>query len=227
VDFGEFFDTAPGYTRWLVADLDALGKLLPYEQLDALAPFDPASSGGIEEKNYSLYLETNLSAELLERDVRINAGLRAVRTNQSLGGFIRNGTSTTDFTRQQFRSDYQAYLPSFNVAMDITDSVIGRFAASRSMTRASPGDLEPLTALTTGTAAVSQGNPNLDPYFSDQLDLGAEWYFAKGSVIAGNLFYKDISGFIELFTRRAAFREANIPLEVLDPGYDRRFHLAA
>jgi len=67
---------------------------------------------------------------------------------------------------------------------------------------------EPLTSLATGTAAVAQDNPNLDPYFSDQFDLGAEWYFSKGSVIASNLFYKDISGFIELFTRRAAFREA-------------------
>jgi TonB-dependent receptor len=217
VNFGEYFDSSPGYTRWLVADLDALGQMLPYDKLDALAPFDPTGSGNIEEKNYALYLETNLTASVLERDMRINAGLRAIRTNQSLGGFLRNGASTTDFTTTEFRSDYQAYLPSFNVAVDLTDQLIGRFAASRSMTRASPSDLEPLTNIATGTAAVTQGNPNLDPYFSDQFDLGAEWYFSKGSVVAGNVFFKDISGFIELFTRRAPFRETGIPLETLDP----------
>ncbi len=40
------------------------------------------------------------------------------------------------------------------------------------------------------------GNPNLDPYKSDNFNLSAEWYFAPESVVAASVFYKDIKNYI-------------------------------
>ena len=40
------------------------------------------------------------------------------------------------------------------------------------------------------------GNPNLDPYKSDNFNLSAEYYFAPESVVAASVFYKDIKNYI-------------------------------
>ena len=41
----------------------------------------------------------------------------------------------------------------------------------------------------------SGGNTNLSPFLADQLDLSLEWYFGKGGMLAGALFYKDFTSY--------------------------------
>lgn len=41
-------------------------------------------------------------------------------------------------------------------------------------------------------ASIDRGNPDLDPRESTNLDLGAEYYFDNGGIVAATLFYKDI-----------------------------------
>jgi iron complex outermembrane recepter protein len=63
-----------------------------------------------------------------------------------------------------------------------------------------------------------QGNPDLDPYISDQLDAGLEWHFAEGAVLGGNVFYKEITGFVQRRNIPQAFRNSGIPLDTItDP----------
>ena len=40
------------------------------------------------------------------------------------------------------------------------------------------------------------GNPDLDPYESNNYDFSAEWYFNENSILAGTVFYKDVSNYI-------------------------------
>jgi iron complex outermembrane receptor protein len=228
VNYGEHFDSPAGYNRWLVADLDAFEGMLNPNALDAAANLDFQNSGSYEEKNLSAYVEANGAFDLWGRTLRANLGLRYVQTEHEMVGFTRTsapppaaanlfGLRQEDYGRNTIEGDYSEMLPSLNLSYDISDSVLARFALSRALTRPNPGDLQPFTSVSTA-GVVTQGNPNLDPYISDQLDGGLEWYFAEGAVLGGNLFYKEITGFVQRENIRLPFRNAGIPLDTItDP----------
>ncbi|MBL8266254.1 TonB-dependent receptor domain-containing protein, partial [Steroidobacter sp.] len=217
-----------GYNRWIVSDLGAFSSLLNPDALDAAANLDFQNSGSFEEDNISAYVEANAALPLWGRTLRVNGGVRYVKTEHEMQGFIRIpstppaagnlfGLRAEDYGRNTIDGEYSETLPSLNLAYDLTDSVMLRFAASKAMTRPNPGDLQPFTSISTG-GVVTQGNPNLDPYLSDQLDGGLEWYFSEGAVLGGNLFYKEITGFVTRRNVPQPFRNAGIPLDTItDP----------
>src|SRR5690606_1172974 len=53
--------------------------------------------------------------------------------------------------------------------------------------------------------------PKLEPFLSDNLDLGLEWYYLDTSYLAANLFYKDVTNFIVQGTQRQTIND------VIDP----------
>ena len=226
--FGKSFDDSPGYTRWIVSDLDAFSAMMDPDVLDANANLDFQNSGSFEEKNFSYYIEGNLTLDLGGHDLRINAGARHIKTDQEMHGFIRIpstppaagnlfGLREDDYGRNKTEGEYSKWLPSLNVAYSVTTDLTARFAASKSMTRPNPNDIQPFTGISTA-GVVSTGNPNLDPYFSDNLDGGLEWYFAPGAVLGGNVFYKEITGFVVRQNVPQPFRNAGIPLDTItDP----------
>jgi TonB-dependent receptor len=226
VDFGKGFDDPSGYSSWTVADMGAFGELMDYGVLDAAANLDYQNSGSFEENSKAAYIEANARRDLFGRELRANLGVRYVKTDVDLLGFVRTTSTPTgplfglgpeDYARRPLSSDYAKTLPSLNLAYDLSDQLIARFAASRAMTRPNPNDIQPFTSFST-SAVVSQGNPNLNPYLSDQLDGGLEWYFSKGSVLGVNTFYKEITGFVERRRLPGPFRNAGIPLETItDP----------
>nr|WP_298723462.1 TonB-dependent receptor [uncultured Steroidobacter sp.] len=228
VNYGEHFDRPAGYSRWIVSDLDAFSRMLNPNALDAAANLDFQNSGSFEEQNLSAYIEANTALDLWGRTLRVNAGVRYVQTEHEMAGFIRVpstppaannlfGLRKQDYGRNVIDGDYSEVLPSLNLAYDIGDSVLARFSLSRALTRPNPADLQPFTSISTA-GVVSQGNPNLDPYISDQLDGGLEWYFSEGAVLGGNLFYKEITGFVQRRNIPQPFRNAGIALDTItDP----------
>lgn len=228
VNYGKNFDDNPGYRAWTVADLRAFSAMMDPGALDAAANLDFQNSGSFEEDNLSAYIEANAAFDLGGRTLRANVGLRYVKTEQEMIGFIRIPSTppaadnlfnlrAEDFGRNTIEGEYSEVLPSLNLAYDLADNLIVRFAASQAMTRPNPADIQPFTNISTA-GVVSQGNPNLDPYLSDQLDLGLEWYFSQGGVIGGNVFYKEITGFVQRTLVPQPFRNAGIPLDTItDP----------
>jgi iron complex outermembrane receptor protein len=228
VNYGEHFDNPVGYNRWIVSDLDAFGAMMNYGVLDANANLDFQNSGSFEEDNQSAYVEGNAAIDLWGRALRINAGVRYIKTEQDMVGFIRIpstppaagnlfGLRAEDYGRTSTDGGYSDTLPSLNLAYDFSDKLLLRFSASQALTRPNPGDLQPFVGINT-SGVVSQGNPNLDPYVSDQLDGGVEWYFSEGAVLGGTLFYKEITGFVERRNAQQPFRNAGIPLDTItDP----------
>ena len=64
------------------------------------------------------------------------------------------------------------------------------------MTRPNPNSMLPGVSFTSPSADVgTRGNPALDPFISDNIDLGVEYYMGGGSYIAVAAFRKSISGF--------------------------------
>ncbi|GGD52632.1 TonB-dependent receptor [Pseudoxanthomonas indica] len=108
--------------------------------------------------------------------------------------------------------NYTDVLPSFNLAYDLTDTLVLRAAASKVVARpsynniAAPGSLEYYSEeyvndrrLTGGAGELgwygSGSNKDLEAYEAKQYDVGVEWYFHPGSVLGAGLFRKDVSNF--------------------------------
>ncbi|MEJ0086841.1 MAG: TonB-dependent receptor [Pseudomonadota bacterium] len=236
VNFGEFFDADPGYRRWTVADLGAFNEMLSPAELDAAANLDYQNSGTFKETSTSAYVELNKKLELGGHGLRFNTGVRWVKTEQDLTGFVQLQSTPRpppgsnaiqqipylfNIREDQYGSnttngEYDVALPSFNMAFDITDKLISRLSLAKTMTRPNPGDMMPFVSLSTA-GVVTAGNPDLQPYFSEQADLGLEWYFQEGAVLSTTLFQKNIDGFTQRSNTVRPFRDAGIPIEGLDP----------
>ena len=145
----------------------------------------------VTEKTFGGYIEANAEAELLGRPLHLNAGVRAVRTEIESSGF---GTGEIPINVD---NDYTDYLPSANLAWELTDDVIIRFGASRTMTRPSQSSLAPSRGYSDVNLSVSGGNPLLSPQRSNNIDLAVEWYFAPEAAVSLAFFRKDIDSLIE------------------------------
>jgi TonB-dependent receptor len=107
---------------------------------------------------------------------------------------------------------YTDFLPSFNIAWDITDNLVLRGAASKVIARpsytsiAAPGALNYYSAEYVNDRRVAGGAPqegwqghgsnkNLEPFEATQFDVGLEWYFQPGAVAGIGLFRKNVDNF--------------------------------
>lgn len=152
-----------------------------------------AAAGNVREKNLSFYAEFNGEAEVWDRDLRFNGGVRYVTTDQTISGPV---TIAGVREYQNLYSDYEEALPSFNAAWDVYDSVVLRMAASRTLTRPNPSVMLPNTNFSDPSAqTATQGNPNLAPFLSTNFDLGGEWYTGDEGYVGLSIFNKRISGF--------------------------------
>lgn len=107
-----------------------------------------------------------------------------------------NGGSVAQTAVQKFGN----FLPSLNVRLDITPKLLVRFAASEAISRPNFSDLQNYVILnfdsTGGAFTARASNPYLKPTKAKQLDLTAEWYFAKVGSLTGAVFYKDLTDVI-------------------------------
>ncbi|WP_338592146.1 TonB-dependent receptor [Shewanella khirikhana] len=149
--------------------------------------------GSVSEDVLALYVQGNLSGE----NYRGNVGVRYVETDTE--GSAYNGNLTAIDT---FKGDYSDFLPSFNLAIDLSDDVILRMSAAKVMTRAGYSQLTPgyrglpTTPPSSGRLQASRGNPAIEPFRANQMDLGLEWYYNESSLFSAAVFSKDIASFI-------------------------------
>ncbi|MET4897827.1 TonB-dependent receptor [Sphingomonadaceae bacterium jetA1] len=155
----------------------------------------------IGEKTLSGYA----SAEFDVSDVQVIGGVRFVSTKQtSSGSTVANiNLETQTITPVSYNKTYTAFLPSLTAKWDVVPGAIVRAAYSRTLTRPDYDSLAPsetVSGIDAGGGTGTKGNPNLNPYLSDNIDLGAEYYFGKDGLIAANVFYKKMDGFIDTTT---------------------------
>lgn len=183
------------------------GKYLLYQNL--------GGSQDIIEDTISPYFNLSTKAMIEDMPLRINVGARFEDTYVNSGGLASLPTGqlyilTTDHTAYGFnsttaspittKSEYRYLLPNIDLSLGLTDTVKLRWDVSRTLTRA------PLSLLTpdlnvpagqrVGALNATGGNPTLLPYLSDNMDLGAEWYYAQNSYAAIDGFVKEVTNFI-------------------------------
>lgn len=109
------------------------------------------------------------------------------------------------------KKNYTNFLPSLNVAWNLADNILVRGAVSKVVARPAFNDLASSRSLTYHSEAYtfdraqfgerlgwfgSGGNFQLKPFTAWDYDLGAEWYFHRGSVLGAALFRKDVKNFV-------------------------------
>jgi TonB-dependent receptor len=176
---------------------------------------DPGSVLKVRERTWSLYFSVNFKTEIGSLPFTFNAGVRNEVTNLVATGQGRLPTSlvtsTADPTLLSIptytpvqgvtnTSSYSYLLPSLDAKLELTNNLILRVDASRTLTRPSLSLLNPVLNVGNGqrigALSASGGNPNLKPYLADNFDLGMEWYYRRNSYLAVNFFLKNVSNFI-------------------------------
>src|SRR3546814_6098558 len=78
-----------------------------------------------------------------------NVGVRVIRTEQTASGNILGGPAPTnespfgDYTPLTVKSAYTDVLPSVNLRVNVTDDLVARFAAGRTVARANFAQIAP------------------------------------------------------------------------------------
>lgn len=171
--------------------------------------FAAQNSYKISEETLAAYVQANFELE----ELAFNFGLRVISTDQTSAGFqVTNIYSPKEqIVPQSVDNDYVAFLPSANFKYDYSDDVVLRATYARTITRPDLFQLAPSTSISSGPRTGNKGNPGLSPYTSDQIDLGAEWYFDDESLVSFTYFHKEIDSLIEssLSTEKATFADQN------------------
>jgi len=227
----------PGFLRptqygFASVDWNSFQQASNYDQIHALqtetaATPTTASWGSITEDVTGLFTQLSGDASVGDNRLRYNLGVRWVRTDQSVisrltapdpRNVVANTTpsvATADASRYpdvvnqvELGTRYENWLPSANLAWNVTEDFIVRAALSRTMTRPNPSDL--LLGVSIPNADVSSvnlGNPELDPYLSDNLDFGFEYYTGAEGYFGVAAFRKGLEGFTTRQTTTVLFSD--------------------
>lgn len=190
-----------GDTRTFGANESALWDPVP----------NPVNSYDITEDTTAFFVQANFEGD----DWFANVGARYVQTEVS-ASYSYNQILTIDIvdpnvpnpewivTRtpssdQTDEGDYKKLLPALNFGKYLQDDLLLRVAFAQSMSRPTIDQLAPLTTDNAQSGVFDMtitGNPAIEPVFSDQLDVGLEWYFDEDSIVYGTVFWKELDGFI-------------------------------
>lgn len=131
-------------------------------------------------------------------NLRIIAGARVEHTQFDAGGFsaefdedgnLAIGTATAD-------SSYTDVLPGLHLRYDTDGDWVLRGALTRTIARPQFGDISPRAQINREDEEAELGNPNLDPYTSNNLDLSFERYLGDSGLLSVGIFHKAIDGYI-------------------------------
>jgi iron complex outermembrane receptor protein len=171
------------------------GGSLPTPSIFA-APEFTAGNWAIQEDINAAYVQADLEAG----ELRGNFGIRYVHTGVDSAGYVCNPGSpcsgAADWSWQSSSKKYDNFLPSVNLAYNVREDLILRFAAAQVIARPNYADMTNFFQLSDGILTGTGGNPNLDPYKSSNVNVSAEWYFQPQAILAAEFFYKDISNYI-------------------------------
>lgn len=168
--------------------------------------FDPNVNGDIlrkgwqvSEKSTALFAKADLDTELFGLPVRGNVGVQVISSDQSSTAAVVDETNQQAFVLQTDGKSYTDVLPTANLIFDLGDDQVVRFGIGRQMARPR---MDQLTAFSRSEVTTSfqwvgsGGNPKLDPYRANSLDLSYEKYFGTKGYVSAAAFYKSLSSWI-------------------------------
>lgn len=207
-------------TRWTTFDNDCLFRTftgsddaLPYPE-DGRDPSDI----DVTERIYAAYAMANFESEAGNMPFSGNVGLRWVKTDVTSIGFRQPYRITIDSVGDTYsigvdptrpletnrvKGSYNYFLPSANLAFDLSDQMKLRLAAYRAIARSGIESFGAGVNLSPTTSAsgvdniilnATTGNPNLKPLRAWNLDASLELYASKDTLVSVAGYYKWAKG---------------------------------
>ncbi|WP_066662655.1 MULTISPECIES: TonB-dependent receptor [unclassified Sphingomonas] len=178
---------------------------------DCLAPYE--ADRRIQEKTISPFVQVNTKFPVGAGDAHLIAGVRYDQTTiasasltpipvgtswNAAGEFNINYGTASDFLTT--KGSYQNWLPAVDFDIEPIENVKFRASYSHTITRADYNSLQGGLTLNRqfGIAGGGglQGNPNLVPFLSRNIDVSLEWYYAPASYVSAGYFRKKVKNFI-------------------------------
>ncbi len=168
---------------------------------------DTAAAIDVTEKIMSVYGQMDFASN--DHRISGNFGVRLVNTDQTTRGFAPDLSGITiepdggalikipPGAPVTVSRDYLDILPSANLQIELTDDLVARVAASRTMARPNLGQISPSTTASNVPPTINRNNPMLDPFRSNNFDMALEWYFDDASILSATFFHKDLVSLIE------------------------------
>jgi TonB-dependent receptor len=146
----------------------------------------------VAEKQYAAYGMGTWQPDALWTVV---GGVRVERTETDVRGqVLEEGADGQSELRPSLgRKRYTSVLPQLNVRWSIQPDLNLRLGLTRSFARPDFGDINPGGSYMEADGTFTSGNADLDPTYSDNLDLMVEWYAGPLGLISAGAFYKSIS----------------------------------
>lgn len=168
------------------------------------------SFGVIKEDIFASYVQGDFDGD----NFRGNIGLRYVKTDTAAD--FRNFFDTSMLAREE--SDYSDWLPSFNLALNLTDDVILRMSSAKVISRPNYTFMNPAASTNITTRQITRGTVKLDPFRASQSDIGIEWYFNEESLLSATIFNKDIRSFIIQGANKSRIDNGGVEFILNEPG---------
>jgi iron complex outermembrane receptor protein len=187
--------------------LDTLHAL----EANAAAPQNLPASFNTVEKVTAFYLQTDLEGKLLDRTLRGNIGIRRVNTDVVIDNYQTDGKG--GFAPANRVGEYSHTLPSASIAYDVIKDVVLRASVGKTFKRSSVSLISKTYGVRGGGGdlTVDAGNPELLPEEASSRDWGAEWYFAKGGILAVSSYNKTFTGRPVSSTKIVKFNDVGLP----------------
>ncbi|MDN3921963.1 TonB-dependent receptor [Roseateles violae] len=180
----------------------AVGRYMTFNPSETSAGYLIAKAWTVEEKTTTLFAKANIDAQWGGVPVRGNVGLQGVRVEQSSNANYFDGTKPAGEQVRPIsggKTDTE-WLPSLNLAFSLGNDQTVRFALARQMARPRVDELRAGVDFgidtATGKPGASGGNPELDPWLANAVDLSYEKYFGNKAYVAAAAFYKDLKSYI-------------------------------
>jgi len=183
------------------------------------APVTPVRLFDADEEVLAGYAQLNVGiGEVVDGTV----GIRGVRTKVQV-----NGSVPTNIPGFAGGSEFTDWLPNASVRFRIRPELQLRLSYAQTRTKPNFADLAP------GTLGAPQplndpnqpgatfragfsGNPQLQPFTSDNFDASLEYYFTRTGFISATVFRRNLNGFIQ--TRENRFTDPTLgPVRITSP----------
>ena len=176
-------------------------------------PGAPKDDHTVIEETTSAYIQFTFESEFNGMPISTVAGFRYEQSDVSASSLEKEllyveWFSSTEFesisanesTYTDVGSDYDLFLPSLDINIELTDDLLARFSYSRTVTRNNLSAMRGTTSMNDkpkiGARTGYRGNPSLLPYTADNIDLSLEYYYDEGSYVSAGYFSKNVDNFL-------------------------------
>ncbi len=183
-----------------------------------------ANNFSTEQTISAAYLMSSFSGDLGAVSYSGNVGVRYEKTENDFVGvstFV-DSDNNARLTNVPSQNEYDNLLPSFNLAVNLTEDVVVRTAYYEALVRPNIRATNPSLAVRQNNNAFNITLPtsDLNPYSAENFDLSIEWYNRSGSAISIGYFQKEITDLFSPVDRNVCPPQSEIDPDILQDVLD-------